>query len=108
VSASSTIHDPIFGGSFTIGYLLPDRSSISFSEAPLRSQATAFQCSVSLTAAGAGSRAPTVVPSTNAVVQICSGVRGTTSIVFSARGTVASLRRFLQALRPGVNWIPAS
>ena len=31
MSASATIHDPIFGGNFTIGYLLPDHSSISFS-----------------------------------------------------------------------------
>jgi len=50
VSALGTIHDPIFGGSFTIGYLLPDHSSISLAEAPLRTQSTQFQCNISTTA----------------------------------------------------------
>src|SRR6266566_3768661 len=34
VNAQATIHDPIIGGSFTIGYLLPDHSALSLSEAP--------------------------------------------------------------------------
>src|SRR5947209_8679357 len=46
VSAQATIHDPTFGGSFLIGYLLPDHTSITLSEAPLTSQNTTLQCSV--------------------------------------------------------------
>src|SRR5579872_1194467 len=47
VSAQATVHDPTFGGSFLIGYLLPDHTSITISEAPLTSQSAAFQCNVS-------------------------------------------------------------
>src|SRR5713101_6539116 len=59
VSASGTIHDPIFGGSFTIGYLLPDHSSISLAEAPVRSQSHEFQCSPSSIATPHASGTPT-------------------------------------------------
>jgi hypothetical protein len=102
MNASATVHDPIFGGNFTIGYLLPDRSSISLSEAPLRSQNTAFQCSPSSTTdktkAGASAQ--------NAV-QLCSGARETTHIVFSARGATPALERFFRGLQPGIVWTPA-
>ena len=135
VSALGTIHDPIFGGSFTIGYLLPDHSSISLAEAPLRGQSTQFQCNVSTTTAAlsAGStgaefemdtkgligapqaspKAPTAKSSvsptpTQTPDQICSGVMDTTNIIFSARGTTESLQKFFNALEPHVNWIPAS
>jgi hypothetical protein len=106
--ASATTHDPIFGGNFTIGYLLPDHSSISFSEAPLRSQNTAFQCSP----ASAGSGAKPVTPTKNGAttqsnIQLCSGARNTTHIVFSARGTTTVLEQFFQHLQPNVAWIPA-
>ena len=125
VSALATIHDPIFGGSFTIGYLLPDHSSISLAEAPLRGQSTQFQCNVSTTAAASStsptkaefqtlfasstpakpsaSPAPTQTPN-----QICSGVMDTTNVIFSARGTTESLQKFFSALQPHISWIPAS
>src|SRR5258708_8519349 len=45
VTAQATIHDPIIGGSFTLGYLLPDHSALTLSEARLTSQNTAFQSS---------------------------------------------------------------
>ena len=126
VSALGTIHDPIFGGSFTIGYLLPDHSSISLAEAPLRSQSTQFQCNVSSTAmtSGGGVRdavlekdtiqlAPTAKASasptpTQVPDQICSGVKSTTNIIFSARGTTESLQQFFNALQPNISWIPAT
>src|SRR5205085_5641700 len=44
VSASGTLHDPIFGGNFIIGYLLPSSSPLSLSEAPARSNSPQFQC----------------------------------------------------------------
>ena len=125
VSALGTIHDPIFGGSFTIGYLLPDHSSISLAEAPLRSQSTQFQCNVSTTAMTSGGardavlekdtlqQAPTAKASasptpTQAPNQICSGAKSTTNIIFSARGTTESLQQFFSALQANINWIPAA
>ena len=119
VSALGTIHDPIIGGSFTIGYLLPDHGSVSLSEAPLRSQSTQFQCNVSTDAAVPGVSSqeaktpvsthstPTPTP-TPTPEQICSGAMGTTNIIFSARGSTQSLQQFFNALQPNINWIPAS
>ncbi len=114
VSVSGTIHDPIFGGSFTIGYLLPDHSSISLAEAPLRTRSSEFQCSPSTSATPQASHVPgkgtpTLLPSpTQAPTQICSGVQGTTNIYFSARGSTADLEKFFNALQPNVDWSPAS
>jgi hypothetical protein len=114
-SASGTIHDPILGGSFTIGYLLPDHSSVSLSEAPLRSQNTTFQCILSATTAAGSSRSatkegsPTATPGKAGVpMQVCTGARDMTRIVFSARGTTEALQRFFTSLQPHVEWIPAS
>lgn len=113
VSAQATIHDPIFGGSFIIGYLLPDHSSLSLSEAPLKSQNTTFQCSptsiVSTPTAASGKAAgtPTARP-TAAASQLCSGAKSTTNIVLSGPGSVSSLQQIFNNLRPDVTWIPAS
>ncbi len=116
VSVSGTIHDPIFGGSFIIGYLLPDKSSISLAEAPLRSQAPAFQCSPSgsltpratrTVSAGTPSPLPNASP-TQGPGQVCSGARDKTNIYFSAHGSTAELQQFFNALQPNVDWIPAS
>jgi len=108
VSASGTIHDPIFGGSFTIGYLLPDHSSISLAEAPLRSQNRGFQCSPANTATPHSSGTVTPSPeTTQALLQVCSGARDNTSIFLSANGSTNDLQQFFNALQPHVNWIPA-
>ncbi|TMC19983.1 MAG: hypothetical protein E6J34_14025 [Chloroflexi bacterium] len=107
VSASGTLHDPIFGSSFTIGYLLPDHSALSLSEAPLRSQNRAFQCSPPTTVTGGNTtKSATAATAKEDAVQLCSGARATTNIVLSARGTTATLEQFFQALEPDVNWIP--
>src|SRR5579884_3408447 len=114
-SVSGTIHDPILGGSFTIGYLLPDHSSVSLSEAPLRSQNTTFQCILSPTATSTSSRSgstkegsPTTTPGKGeASLQVCTGAHDMTRIVFSARGTTQALERFFASLQPDVKWIPS-
>jgi hypothetical protein len=102
MNASATIHDPIFGGNFTIGYLLPDHSALSLSEAPLRSQNTTFQCSPSATTS-----ATKATGSAKNVVQLCSGARTTTHIVFSALGATPMLEQFFQHLQPDPAWMPA-
>ena len=108
MNASATIHDPIFGGNFTIGYLLPDHSALSFSEAPLRSQNTAFQCSPSSTSGATKQDASTkVAGSTKNMLLLCSGARATTHIVFSALGTATILEQFFRNLQPDLAWIPA-
>jgi len=101
VSASGTLHDPIFGGSFTIGYLLADHSSISLAEAPLRSQSHQFQCTPS---SNGSPKAGTPAPA----LQVCSGVQDGTSIVFSAYGSTDYLHQFFQGLQPHINWVPGS
>lgn len=113
VSAQATIHDSIFGGSFTIGYLLPDHSSISLSEAPLTSQSTTFQCSAATPTPGGSTRGGTpgataTAGTTQPGNQLCSGARDTTNIVLSERGTTDQAQQFFNALQPNIDWIPAS
>lgn len=109
-SASGTIHDPIFGGSFSIGYLLPDHSAVTLSEAPARSQNSPFQCSTAATGATGGTAktgTPTPVAGASTTpLQVCTGTRDTTNIVFSARGTQTKLEQFFNALQPNVVWVP--
>jgi hypothetical protein len=102
VSASGTVHDPILGGNFVIGYILPDHSSLTLSEAPQRSNGATFQCSL---AANSGTK---ITSTSQDPVQICSGAHGTTSIVFSSHDQTDALQQFFSALQPDVNWVPAS
>ncbi len=115
VNAQATIHDPIIGGSFTIGYLLPDHSALSLSEAPLISQNIAFQCNPSTGAtpqANATPKAGTPTPSPGATqgvpLLLCSGAKDTTNIVMSARGSIDHLQQIFNNLQPHIPWIPAS
>ncbi len=114
VSASGTVNDPIFGGNFIIGYLLPDKSPISFSEAPSRSNNIDFQCTSTKSGStntmpphGAGTptaqASPTQVP-----ILLCTGVKSTTNIVFSSRGNETALKKTFDTLQPDVTWVPAS
>lgn len=108
VSAQATIHDPVLGGSFTIGYLLPDHTSLSLSEAPLKSQNVSFQCSptnaVTPTAPKGSSSPATSTPPSS---QLCSGAKGNTDIVLSGSGTVDHLQQIFDNLQTNVNWIPS-
>jgi hypothetical protein len=115
VNAQATIHDPIIGGSFTIGYLLPDHSALSLSEAPLISQNTAFQCSTSngsttQTSNTPKNGTPIVSPSTTQAVPVllCSGAKNTTNVVMSARGSSDRLQQIFSNLQPNISWMPVS
>ena len=114
VSAQATIHDPIIGGSFTIGYLLPDHSALTLSEAPLITQNSSFQCnspSGGATQANSKPKAGTPTPSsgqTQVVTFLCSGPKNTTNIVLSARGSADYVAQIFNNLQPGIAWIPAS
>ncbi|HCI81170.1 MAG TPA: hypothetical protein DHW02_15945 [Ktedonobacter sp.] len=109
-SVYGTFHDPVLGGSFTIGYLLPDHTALGLSEAPLLSQNTQFQCSPSSTTAttqGKSSATPTP-DATTEPLQLCTGAQGTTSIVLSAHGNATVLQKFFSTLQSHVNWQPAA
>jgi hypothetical protein len=115
VNAQATIHDPIIGGSFTIGYLLPDHSALSLSEAPLITQNTAFQCNPSNGTTPQANNTPKagtpiVSPGTTPGVPnlLCSGAKSTTNIVMSAQGNSDHLQQIFQNLQPNTTWIPAS
>lgn len=116
VSAQATIHDPILGGSFTIGYLFSDHTSLSLSEAPLlKSQGNvAFQCNpTGLTTTptpGSSKSTPVATSTATATVapsQLCIGSKGSTSITIAGAGTVAHLQQIFSNLQANVNWIPA-
>jgi len=115
VNAQATIHDPIIGGSFTIGYLLPDHSALSLSEAPLISQNTAFQCNASKGSTPqasatpkAGTPAPTASATQGTPLLLCSGAKSSTNIVMSARGSTDYLQQIFNNLQQNISWIPAS
>jgi len=115
VNAQATIHDPIIGGSFTIGYLLPDHSALSLSEAPLISQSTSFQCNPSNgstphanTTPKAGTPTPSPAATQGASLLLCSGAKDTTNIVMSAQGSTDHLQQVFTNLKPNIPWIPAS
>jgi hypothetical protein len=113
VNAQATIHDPIIGGSFTIGYLLPDHSALSLSEAPLISQNIAFQCNPSNGATPQTNASPktgTPISSPGATQEVplllCSGAKETTNIVMSARGSIDQLQMIFNNLQSHITWIP--
>jgi len=111
VSASGTLNDPIFGGNFIIGYLLPDNSPFSLSEAPVRTNSREFQCTSSKGEASQVSHSSTPAPTaspTKVPVLLCTGVKDDTSIVFSRSGSEKSLKQFFDALQPNVAWVPGS
>jgi len=107
ISASGTIHDPTFGGIFTIGYILPNHDAISLSEAPLASQSSAFQCSPSSSTANGKSGTPTPGPTVEPV-QLCTGAHGNTNVVLSARGATSALEQLFGTLQARVAWVPAT
>lgn len=110
VSALATIHDPIYGnkGNFTVGYLLPDHTSLSFSEAPVKFQDTSFQCSVS-TVPTSSSVPIAVTPTASAgSMQLCSGAKNATSIIIGGTGTTEHFQQIFQDLQADIDWMPAS
>lgn len=103
-SAFGTVHDPIFGSSFTIGFMLPNHDPITLSEAPLHTQSPKFQCSATAANNAAGTGTSTKQPP----LELCTGAHKTTNIVFSALGSTSELQTFFQNLQPDVNWIPTT
>jgi hypothetical protein len=115
VADQAQLNDPIFGGNFIIGYLLPDTSPLSLSEAPVRTNSREFQCTASKGEASQVSQIPHTTNSptptagpTKVPVLLCTGVKDNTSIVFSRPGSEQSLKQFFDALQPNVTWVPGA
>ncbi|HET8911150.1 MAG TPA: hypothetical protein VFN23_06790 [Ktedonobacteraceae bacterium] len=108
VSVTGTVHDPIFGSSFTISYLLPDHSSVNVAEAPLRAQNPEFQCSPSTTASSSTKATPKAQTGSVSQIQLCSGAKDKTSITLSAVGSDKFVTQFYNGLKADVNWVPAT
>src|SRR5450759_61378 len=109
VSVSGTVHDPIFGGNFIIGYLLPDGSPLSLSEAPMRTNSRDFQCTSSKGTSPQNPGTPGVTPGpTQIPILLCTGAKDTTDVVFSMKGSEESLKKFFDALQPNVEWAPVA
>jgi len=109
LSASGTVHDPIFGGNFIIGYLLPDGSPLSLSEAPMRTNSRDFQCTSSKGVSTPSPGTPGVTPSpTQVPILLCTGAKDDTNVVFSMKGSETSLKKLFDALRPNVEWVPVA
>lgn len=118
LNVSGTVRDEVFGSNFTITYILPDKSAMSFSEAPTGSQSIPFQCNVSQPSASAspianatGTVASTPTSGTTSTgqdpIQLCNGTRDKMNIVFSARGKTDALKQIFQNLQGDVDWMPA-
>jgi hypothetical protein len=108
VSVYGTVHDPILGASFTIAYLLPSHMSLSLSEAPLHSSHAGFQCSLSESDSPSGGTFATPGVVNSGGMQLCSGIRNTTNIVFSAPWSGAVSQAFFQALQADGQWLPVA
>lgn len=107
VSVTGTVHDPIFGSSFTISYLLNNHSSVNVAEAPLRAQNPDFQCSTAPSPTG-GKATPASKGASSGQFQLCSGARAKTSVTFAAQGNNDYMKQFYNNLKANVNWMPAT
>jgi hypothetical protein len=108
VVAGGSIHDPIYGGHFSITYDLPATGPLSFSEAPKRPNLdTSFQCTQS---APASTPTPqTGTPSAQSgITRICLGVVSGTSISIASRQSQDDLKTLFNSLQANVSWVPAS
>ena len=100
LSASGFVHNVMAGNTFTLTYLLPDRSSLTLVQSEQQGQSVALQCStlpeMSQSAGGAQKIG----------VRLCSGTKKTTSITFSADWDGPKLLEFFQQLEADPNWLP--
>jgi len=93
-SASGVIHDQIYGGRLDLTYTLPKIGSLTFSEAPKRTNiVTALQCAPS--------------PADSAA-HICIGAISNTTITIAGYDTTNDLQTMFHSLKANVTWLPAN
>lgn len=96
VLAGGTVHDPIFGGRFSITYRLPDGGALSLAEAPQTAPLPAVTCSAS-----------TTNPSSTVMITTCRATRDGVDLTLSATDNEHQIRNWLASLQPNINWVPA-
>ena len=92
--AGGSIHNPIYGGQFSITYVLPKVGPVSFSEAPLHQ--------------GMSSKTQCIQSTQDKKTNICVGAISNTSITIASRQPAEDIQTMFGALKPGVEWVPAS
>lgn len=90
--AGGSIHNPIYGGQFSITYVLPKVGPVSFSEAPLRP--------------GLSSKTQCIQSAQDKETAICVGAIANTSITIASRQPAADVEALFGALKPNVDWTP--
>jgi hypothetical protein len=93
VTVAGAIHDTVQGNHFSISYLLPNQSPMSFLESPLSGSVKAFQCQI---------------PQQPATTLICLGTRGQTAVLIAAKESQAQIKALFNSLTTGVTWQPTS
>lgn len=110
VVVGGSIHDPIYGGHFSITYDLPGTGPLSFSEAPKRPNlGSSFQCTQTAPSGTPTPQSGTPTPGAqNGVTTICLGVISGTSISIASRQSQDELKSLFNSLQANVAWVPAS
>lgn len=91
--AGGSIHSPIYGGQFSITYILPTVGPVSFSEAPKHgSVAGGVQC---------------IVSAQDSKANICLGAISSMTVTVASHQSQPALRQLFSALAPSTNWLPA-
>src|SRR5690348_4371898 len=90
--AGGSIHNPIYGGQFSITYVLPKIGPVSFSEAPLRP--------------GLSSKTQCIQSAQDSKTMICVGAISNTSITIASRQSEADIQSMFGTLKSNVAWVP--
>ncbi len=92
--AGGTLHDPLFGASFSITYELPNGGTLSLAEAPVTAGVPVVPC--------------TQKPGPGTLqITSCEQVRNSVSITISGTESSATIAKRLAGLQTGVSWLPA-
>jgi hypothetical protein len=92
--AGGSIHNPIYGGQFSITYVLPKTGPVSFSEAPLHQ--------------GMSNKTQCIQSAQDSKTTICVGAISNTSITIASRQSSDDIQAMFGNLKPSVAWVPAN
>lgn len=92
--AGGSIHNPIYGGQFSITYVLPKIGPVSFSEAPLHQ--------------GMSNKTQCIQSAQDSKTTICVGAIANTSITIASRQPATDIQAMYGNLKADVAWVPAS
>lgn len=92
--AGGSIHNPIYGGQFSITYVLPKTGPVSFSEAPLHQ--------------GMSNKTQCIQSAQDSKTNICVGAISNTSITIASRQSSSDIQAMFGNLKASVAWVPAN